>query len=208
MTHGLDGRLTVWDLTTGARLKDWALPEVVDGLALAPDGRHLAVGLGTGVVYVLRLAEPPAVKDEETVPYNSKTHGNLRVKGDTGDWFQVQRGGKNAGPPTPPRLNSAVELPPGKYDVLVNRTKRTVTIQVGKETVLQTGTLVVEGKGASWYAPYEGKERRVATNPPALNSPVALFPGTYSVVVRVGQQDRKLADDVRVTAGQKTVLKK
>jgi WD40 repeat protein len=60
VTHGLDGRLVVWDLTSGARLKDWALPEVVDGLALAPDGRHLAVGLGTGVAYVLRLAEPPA----------------------------------------------------------------------------------------------------------------------------------------------------
>jgi WD40 repeat protein len=60
VTHGLDGRLIVWDLTTGARLKDWALPEIVDGIAVAPDGRHLAVCLGTGVVYVLRMAEGPA----------------------------------------------------------------------------------------------------------------------------------------------------
>jgi hypothetical protein len=172
-------------------------------------GGSLAVAalLAFGVAVSAR-PDTAAVKDEETVPYNSKTHGNLRVKGDTGDWFAVQQGGKNAGPPTPPRLNSAVELPPGQYDVLVNRTKRTVTIQVGKETVLWTGTLVVEGKGASWYAPYEGKERRVVANPPTLNNPIALFPGTYSVLVRVDERDRKLADNVQVTAGKKTVLKK
>lgn len=61
-TAGLDGSSTVihWDLATGKRLKQWAFQENVGGLALASDGRHLAVGLGTGVVYLLRLGLPSA----------------------------------------------------------------------------------------------------------------------------------------------------
>jgi hypothetical protein len=167
----------------------------------------LTLALAAAGVAALPDAEPPAPAEETTAPYDSKTKGALRVKGDTGDWFLVQQGGKPAVPQAPPRLNNSVELAPGTYDVLVNRTKRTVTIRVGKETALQTGTLVVEGKGASWYAPYEGKERRVADSPPALNSPIALFPGTYALLVRVGDRDRKLAD-AKVVAGKKTVVKR
>jgi hypothetical protein len=50
----------VWDLASGARVKEWESPEIIGSLALAPDGRHLAVGLGSGVTYILRLAEAPA----------------------------------------------------------------------------------------------------------------------------------------------------
>jgi len=54
-THGLDGKVIVWELATGKRLKEWVFPERTGALAFAPDSRHLAVSLGTGVVYVLRL---------------------------------------------------------------------------------------------------------------------------------------------------------
>lgn len=60
VTFGMDGKLIVWDLATGMRVKAWELPEFVDAVALSPSGRFVAVGLGIGVVYVLRIAEPGA----------------------------------------------------------------------------------------------------------------------------------------------------
>jgi WD40 repeat protein len=58
-TLGLDYRLTVWDPVAGKALRQWALPENVGGMAFAADSRHLAIGLGTGPVYVLRLTAAP-----------------------------------------------------------------------------------------------------------------------------------------------------
>jgi WD40 repeat protein len=56
--RGLDGSVTVWDLETGQKTHTFILNENVGGLAYAPDSRHLAVGLYTGVTYVLRLGPP------------------------------------------------------------------------------------------------------------------------------------------------------
>ncbi len=58
-TIGPDGKIIVWDAASGKRTHEWAIPEEVRTLAYAPDSRHLALGLGTGPVYVLRLAEAP-----------------------------------------------------------------------------------------------------------------------------------------------------
>jgi hypothetical protein len=140
-------------------------------------------------------------------PYDSRTKGALQVKGETGDWFFIKQKGKDVGPTVPPKMNAVVELPPGNYDVFVNKTRRAVTIQVGKKVALTTGTLVVEGKG-SFYTPYEGNEPRVAKVQPAMGAPIALFPGTYSVVVRVGTRNERLTDNAKITAGQKTVLRR
>jgi hypothetical protein len=151
--------------------------------------------------------EPPKLPPEKSeVAYDSTTHGAIEVKGTTGDWFTVYRGEKNVGPPVPPKLGTAVKLAPGDYDVFVNKTKRTVTVKAGTKVVLETGTLIVEGKGASWWAPWEGKERKVADNPPALGAPLALFPGKYSVVVRVVDKNQQLIDAAKVEPGQKTTL--
>jgi WD40 repeat protein len=57
-TSVLDGKLIVWDTASGMRLKEWVINENVGGIGYSPDSRHLAVGLGTGVVYILRLAGP------------------------------------------------------------------------------------------------------------------------------------------------------
>jgi WD40 repeat protein len=56
---GLDGKVIVWEAGTGKRVREWVMQENVGSLAFAPDSRHLAVSLGTGPVYVLRLASPP-----------------------------------------------------------------------------------------------------------------------------------------------------
>jgi len=57
VTVGVDGKVIVWDTATGQRLREWAFNEVTYRAVFAPDSRHLAVPLGTGVVYVLRLPQ-------------------------------------------------------------------------------------------------------------------------------------------------------
>jgi formylglycine-generating enzyme required for sulfatase activity/serine/threonine protein kinase len=49
-----DARVALWD-NAGSRLWDWQMPAAVRTVALAPDGRHLAVSLANGLVYILRL---------------------------------------------------------------------------------------------------------------------------------------------------------
>jgi WD40 repeat protein len=56
-TYGPDGQVIVWELASGKRLLEWSPPEYIGGLAFAGDSRHLAVGFGSGPVYVLRLRE-------------------------------------------------------------------------------------------------------------------------------------------------------
>lgn len=155
-------------------------------------------------------AEAP--KEESVVAYDSKTHGALEVKSVGAkpvDWFDVLQNGKRAFAGNPRLLNNTLELAPGAYVVDVNRTQRKVTIDAGKKTILWTGDLVVEGQPPSdyWY-PMQGKERRLASNPPLLNRARALFPGTYTVFVHVsvGMDDKNLGQ-AEVKAGGKTVLK-
>jgi hypothetical protein len=148
-------------------------------------------------------------KEESVVAYDSKTHGALQVmtaNDKPRDWFDVLKDDKRAISGNPPLLGSTIELAPGAYVVEVNRTRRNVTIEAGKKTVLWTGELVVEGKGADWYVPYQGKDRKLVSNPPILNTPTALFAGTYTVKVHVNTEEKKLAD-AEVQPGKKTVLK-
>jgi hypothetical protein len=144
-------------------------------------------------------------KEVVVEPYRKADVGALQVKGQTRNWFTVYQGEKRVGPAIETLLNGVIELPPGEYDVFVNRTKRTVKVSAGKKTVVATGTLLVKGTG-SWYTPYEGKEARVASVQPTVDSPISLFAGTYSVVVQVGTRSETLAADAKVVAGKTTTL--
>jgi WD40 repeat protein len=50
--------VTKIDVRTGKPASKWTMPEQVAHLTLASDGRHLAVGLETGVVYIMRTEAP------------------------------------------------------------------------------------------------------------------------------------------------------
>ncbi len=58
LTRGLDGKVIVWEKASGRRLYEWTFQENIGLMAISSDSRHLAVGLVTGVVYVMRLAPP------------------------------------------------------------------------------------------------------------------------------------------------------
>lgn len=139
-------------------------------------------------------------------PWPSLTEGALTVLGDTNDWFDVTRDGERATSGAPPMLNTTVELPPGSYQISVNNTRRTVSVAAGEQTVLRTGTLVVEGTEANFWAPYLGEERLVVANPPTLNSALALFPGTYRVELNVAQNRQLVLGEAAVLPGRTTTL--
>jgi WD40 repeat protein len=50
-----DRAVAAWDAVDGRKVAGWQLPAAVNAAALAPDGRHLAVGNPNGTVWVLRL---------------------------------------------------------------------------------------------------------------------------------------------------------
>ena len=60
LTRGLDGKVILWDVASAKHLREWVFHENIGSVVFSSDGRHLAVSLGTGVVYILRLAPPPA----------------------------------------------------------------------------------------------------------------------------------------------------
>jgi hypothetical protein len=67
--------------------------------------------------------------------------------------------------------------------------------------------VVVEGTNTGdWYIPYQGKERELANVEPLINSPTALFPGTYTVKVYLKGMEKSLGE-AEVKAGRTTVLK-
>lgn len=156
-------------------------------------------------------APAPTASNESAAALPADTYGALQVmspNADPSDWFEVLQAGQRAVPGNPPRLNNTLELPPGTYEVDVNRTRRTVTLAAGEETVLWTGELMVEGEPdtAFWY-PMQGEQRKLALNPPLLNRSRALFPGTYQVFVHigVGTPDHDLGP-AEVKPGETTVL--
>lgn len=55
-TYGPDHRVQLFDLATKKKVREWILGEQYGSIAFAPDSRHLAVGVGTGVVMIWRLA--------------------------------------------------------------------------------------------------------------------------------------------------------
>ena len=186
-------------------------------VVLAWGCRESRTTAGEGSVTTTGEPQPAAVDSaksveaESVVPYERKDLGALEVKSidaNPVDWFDVQRDGERAYPGNPPLLNSSIELAPGPYVVVVNRTQRPVTIEAGRKTILWTGNLVVEGQPthAFWY-PMQGGERRLSSNPPLFNKPRALFPGTYTVYVYVSvTTGDELLGEAEVKAGQQTVL--
>ena len=59
VSAGEDRSVKVWDVTAGKGIREWAdLGSPVNGVAFAPDRRHVVTANASGTVYVLRLVGP------------------------------------------------------------------------------------------------------------------------------------------------------
>ncbi len=156
---------------------------------------------------------PDEPKELTVVDYDSQTHGAVQVKSvseKTGDFFDVLKDGKRAFPGVEPLLNNTIKLPPGEYIVVVNDTRRKVTIEAGKKTILLPGELVVEGKPdtAFWF-PTQGSDQKLAGVQPLFNKSRPLFAGTYRVFAVIRSSDGVIdLGNAEVKPGKKTVIKR
>lgn len=172
----------------------------------------------------LAVCQEPADNSENTekekeplpeisvVAYDSQTHGAIEVQSmldDPSDWFQVVQGEKSAISGVPPLLNNTVKVLPGEYEVIVNDTRRTVTVAAGEKTVLLTGELVVEGehKSAFWFPAHDDDEKLAGVQP-LFNKSRPLFAGTYRVYAVIHSSDGAIdLGSAEVKPGEKTVVK-
>jgi WD40 repeat protein len=56
-TVGEDWKIILWDAATGTIQKSWELRFAVQGVAFAPDGRHLVTANANSTVFILRLPD-------------------------------------------------------------------------------------------------------------------------------------------------------
>jgi WD40 repeat protein len=56
---GYNGKLILWEVDTGKKIREWQLRELALAVTFASDSRHLALTLVGGPIYILRLAAPP-----------------------------------------------------------------------------------------------------------------------------------------------------
>ncbi len=78
------------------------------------------------------------------------------------------------------RTNRAIELLSGTYQIELCGTRRVVTVETGRETVVETATVTVSGPGNNLYEVYDatGEKKLEFTY---TNKPVELLPGIYKV---------------------------
>ncbi len=123
--------------------------------------------------------------------------GTLLVRGTTAEHYYVF---DNAGTQLAHNaLGSPLSFMPGSYAVTVNNTRATVETKPGQVTEVQTGTLTVKGTGSEHYYVLDSTGNQLGHN--ALNQPLALLAGQYSV--KVGQSSRP----VKISSGQATEIK-
>jgi hypothetical protein len=135
--------------------------------------------------------------------YDSKTKGAIQVNGEKSDWFDVRKGEKSLAFPYP-LLGKVAEVEPGEYEVWVNKVVRKVKVEAGKKTVLETGSIHVEGKSGLYWYPLVGKDEAIGPNRlrPGLNQSISLFPGVYAVEVNLNlRTTQKLTDKAVVEPG-------
>ncbi len=126
--------------------------------------------------------------------------GSLLVSGTGKEGYSVFDGiGKNRITHEQP-TNSATELAPGTYTVLVNASRQRVTVTPEQQTVVQAGTLLVSGTGKEGYSVFDEIGRDRLTHERPTNSVTELLPGAYTVIVNASRQR------VEVKAGEQTVV--
>ncbi len=147
--------------------------------------------------YAVKVNNTEAKVDVVSEQVTELKTGTLIVKGLTNEYFYVSDSlGKALNHQT---INKPLAFLPGTYRVAVNKSEKSVVIVAAQTTEAQTGSLMVEGAGDTYY--YVSDKTGNALNHNALNKALSFFPAEYAV--KLGQDTRPAA----VEAGQTTRVK-
>lgn len=105
--------------------------------------------------------------------------GTLLVSGTTGDFYYVRDlAGKSLSNSS---VGRQLALLPGAYVVIVNATQAKADIVAGQVTDLKSGTLTIRGQTGAFYYVRDTDGKSLVNG--SLNGSLALFPGSYRVLV-------------------------
>jgi len=113
--------------------------------------------------------------------------GNLVVSGTGSDDYHVADSLGSRALTGSRRTNSATELFPGTYAVVLNGSQRRVTLSGGTRTPAPAANLLVRGTGADDYHVADSLGGQALTGSRRTNTATELFPGTYTVVLNETQ---------------------
>jgi hypothetical protein len=127
--------------------------------------------------------------------------GNLLVRGTGADDYYVADSLGGRALTGSRRTNTATELLPGTYTVVLNGSQQRVTLTGGTTTEAAAGNLLVRGTGADDYYVADSLGGRALTGSRPTNTATELLPGTYAVRLR----DRSFT--VQVRPGDSSVVR-
>jgi hypothetical protein len=102
--------------------------------------------------------------------------------------------------------NSAVELLPGAYIVVLNNSKQRVNVVPDRQTVVRAGTVLVAGTGKDGYSVWDSAGTSYLAGGGPTNSVIELLPGTYVIKLNNSRQRVTVAPDRQTVVRAGTVL--
>lgn len=148
------------------------------GQAVAKEKLGRSVSLFPGV-YKTKINETEvlvSVKANEMVEVRT---GSLVAQGRTEEYYYVLDGaGRQL---NFNQLGKPLAFMPGTFEVKVNNTSMKAEVVAGRQTALETGTVLVSGLTDEFY--YVADTLGHALNFQALNNALTLFPGKYSILL-------------------------
>jgi hypothetical protein len=127
--------------------------------------------------------------------------GNLVVSGTGADDYYVADSLGGRALTGSRRTNTATELLPGTYTMVLNGSQQRVTLTGGTTTEAAAGNLLVRGTGADDYYVADSLGGRALTGSRPTNTATELLPGTYAVRLR----DRSFT--VQVKPGASSIVR-
>ena len=96
--------------------------------------------------------------------------------------------------------NSATEMLPGTYTVVLNGSQQLIDVTPGQQAVARSGSLIVSGTGKEEYSVLDSTGEQTLATYRLVNAVTDLFPGTY--VIKMGTRTAKAS----IQAGQRTTV--
>ena len=96
------------------------------------------------------------------------------------------------------KTNGKIEMFPGTYMVFLNNVGRTVTVKAGKETVLATGILSVEGPEKKLYYVYDSTGKK-QLDFRMTEREIELFPDDYLIMLNQNKATGEVRADEKTT---------
>jgi hypothetical protein len=156
-------------------------------------GKPLSLLAGSYKVTLNKTEGPAQIRPGQTTEIPS---GTLLLRGTTDETYYVFN---NAGTQLSyAKLSTPLSLLPGTYTLKVNKTSTPISVEAGKTSEYQTGTLTVKGTGDNTYYVLDTQGTQLSYN--KLNQPLSLLAGNYTV--KLGKETRPVA----IAAGGAMIL--